>query len=207
MSIARRVWFASLLWISAFAVPAPLAAAPLPGTIATHIDTEVARWLDEPRLYALLRESNERTAELDEPALAALEPRWQAELDSGSGVLGDRVASRFASKYFAEVVLRMDGAYRNVVAIDNQGVVVAACELPDHYLYSDMPAVQALADDPALTAQVDETLQDEKFTRVVLPVDDREGDVRLGYVWLEIDASQLARAGEARNRKARRKAR
>lgn len=170
----------------------------LPPALEKHLDEDVPYWLNEPRLHARLRESNAASAVLDEAALAALEKRWQAEMDAGAGDLGNRVASRFPSKYFAEVLLRMDGAYRQIVAVDNRGVLVAASELPDRYRFDDQPLLRALATQPGAKWLRDETLPAGSVWRFAFPVVDPLNGERLGSVLLEIDASRLQRRGGLR---------
>lgn len=183
----------------------PVLAADSAALLEKHLRNDVPYWLAEPRLLGLLRDSNDKSAALDDAALAALEARWQAELEAGSGALGNRVATRFASKYLDEVVLRMDGAYGLLILIDKRGVLVAASETPEHYRYDELPVLRALDADVSLQWLRDEASAKGRLLRFAMPVVDAADGARLGSVLLEIDAERLAPQGSIRSGNTRRK--
>lgn len=160
----------------------------LQSTLDRHLRADVAYWLQEPRLTALLRDANQAAPTDDE--IAALAARWREELAGDGGELSDRIASRFVSKYLAEVALRLDGAYGPLVVLDNRNMVVAASELPDELLLGDDRCVRMLA------ARADAAwVQDRKpatgaFTRIARPLFDADGS-RIGTLLLDIDVSRL----------------
>lgn len=167
----------------------------LQAVLERHLREDVAWWLDEPRMATLLRDNSARNAALDADAIAAFEQRWQAELEQGDGELTGHVMSRFASKYLAEVVLRMDGAYGNLVALDARGLVAAAAELPERSYLGDDRLVQALDGAPWL---LEGRVAAGAFTRVAMPVEDPQSGARIGTLLLEVDAAKLAGAGSLR---------
>lgn len=191
----KRILFALLLaWVSGVAV----AADTLQATLERHLRDDVGWWLDEPRLQALLRDNSARNAALDADAIADLERRWQAELDLDDGELTGHVMTRFASKYLAEVVLRMDGAYRNAVVLDARGLVAAAAELPGRMYLGDEPVVAALAGPtPPPWAQGSRPVAGNG-TPVALPLVDPDSGARIGTLLVEVDAARLAKAGSMR---------
>lgn len=169
----------------------------LQAALERHLREDVAWWLDEPRMAALLRDNSARNAALDAGAVAALEQRWQAELLQGDGELTGHVMSRFASKYLAEVVLRMDGAYGNLLVLDMRGLVAAAAELPAHMFFGGDRLVQSL-DGSTAPWVLEGRARAGTFARVAMPLADPQSGARIGTVLLEVDAAKLARAGSLR---------
>ena len=115
-----------LLLLALLSIVAARADDSLQSVLDNHLRSDVAYWLDEPRLFTLLRDNNQRNAALSSDEIGALEARWQQEIVADDGELSEHMLSRFASKYLAEVSLRMDGAYGRVIALDNRGLVAAA---------------------------------------------------------------------------------
>lgn len=189
-----RVLLALLL---CFAAASAFAADSLQAVLERHLREDVAWWLDEPRMTTLLRDNSTRNAALDAAAIAALGQRWQAELEQGDGELTGHVMSRFASKYLAEVVLRMDGAYGNLVALDARGLVAAAAELPERLYFGGDRLVQAL-DGATAPWALEGQMAGGVFTRVAMPVTDPQSGARIGTLLLDIDAAKLASAGSLR---------
>lgn len=226
-----RVYLCGLLCAGSLLVGLPgalRAAEAVSPALAAHLADEVPYWLNEPRLFRLLRDNNARNGGLDDAALAGLERRWQAELDAGAGEIGDRLGSRFASKYFAEVVLRVGRVYGQILALDRRGIVVAASELPERYVYADDAALQDLlaevgdgavddaADDPADAAVAGESVAEDsggaqeefrpwrlgegggRYTRVFYNIADPDSGERLGTLLLDVDVAALDKAGSMR---------
>lgn len=158
-----------------------------------HLAEEVPYWLDEPRLHDWLRERNGETAVLDDQSIADMAVRWGGELDAGSGPLTDRIASRFASKYLAEVVLRADGAYREAIVLDLRNLVAAAGELPEQVSHVGDSLVEKLAADPDAPWVQDVPATASGTLRVALPLDDPDNGQRSGTLLLVIDMARLAR--------------
>lgn len=176
-------------------LPAAMAAgddpAALQAVLERHLQDDVAFWADEPRLLQLLRDQNQRNAALTAAELAALDARWQAELDSDATPLADVLFSRFASKYFAEVVLRVGGAYTQVLALDLRGIVVAANDQFDRLWLQDEPCVALLAQNPLAPWVQDVRPQAGRPVRVAMPLDDPDTGARIGTLLLELDVSRL----------------
>lgn len=179
------------------------AADSLQAVLERHLGEDVAWWLDEPRMAILLRDNSARNAALDADAIAALEQRWQAELEQGDGELTGHVMSRFASKYLAEVALRMDGAYGNLVALDARGLVAAAADLPERLYFGGDRLVQAL-DGTTAPWVLEGRVASGVFTHVAMPVADPQSGTRIGTLLLDIDAAKLASAGSLRAESRRR---
>ncbi|MFZ5724113.1 MAG: hypothetical protein ACOY33_10700 [Pseudomonadota bacterium] len=176
-----------LFWgISGMAV----AADGLQAVLDRHVRTDVAYWLEEPRLTALLRETSRRNAGLDEAALGSLDARWQAELAGEGGELSDYVASRFASNYLAEVALRLDGAYGPLLLLDTRGLVTAASELPERMLFTGDRCMTMLASRADAAWVQDRRPVTGAYTRVALPVRDTDG-TRIGTLLFDVDVSRL----------------
>lgn len=183
-----------LLLVIALATAAGARAADaLQAQLDRHVREDVAYWVDEPRLLALLRDKSEERGGLAAEVVAELDARWQEELDAGNGELTDHVLSRFGSKYLAEVALRMDGAYGNVVVLDNRGLVVAASELPDHIFLGDDPVVSTLASRADAEWVQDRAPEAGVLSRVALPLADPETQARIGTLLLDVDVSRVGR--------------
>lgn len=162
----------------------------LQSTLDRHLGADVAYWVEEPRLTALLRDANLASATLDDAAVTALAARWAAELAGEGGELSDRVASRFVSNYLAEVALRLDGAYGPMLVLDNRGLVVAASELPEQLQFSDDVCLRKLAADADAAWVQDRRPTTGTFTHIAWPLRDGEGK-RIGTLLLDIDVSRL----------------
>lgn len=163
----------------------------LQSVLDNHLRSDVAYWLDEPRLFTLLRDNNQRNAALSSDEIGALEARWQQEIVADDGELSEHMLSRFASKYLAEVSLRMDGAYGRVFALDNRGLVAAASVLPENYWLGDDTCVTTLAQRSDAPWAQDRQPAAGVYTRVALPVKDPATGERLGTLLLEVNVARL----------------
>lgn len=170
----------------------------LPLVLEQHLRADVAYWVAEPRLFELLRENNRRNSGLSDAEVARLEARWQSELDVGSGTLTNHMMSRFASKYFAEVALRMDGAYGHIVALDNRGLAAAASDMTEHYGLAGDALLARLADKQDAAWVFEPRPEADRFTRVALPLKDPNTGARVGTLLLTVDVSRLARMASMR---------
>lgn len=178
--------------------PAAVLADDLQTLLDRHLREEVPYWLDEPRLLTLLGEASKRNETLDAAAISALDARWQAELAGNGGELSDHVASRFGSKYLAEVALRLDGVYGPILALDNRGLVIAASELPEQMVFAGDVCVSRLAQRADAAWVQDRKPATGLFTRVALPVRDDAG-ARIGTLLFDVDVARLQRAGSLRD--------
>ncbi len=188
--IPASVWLRCLLGGGLLLWSMGASALSLQDSLAEHLQNDVAYWLDEPRVLALLRDDKRVDAGWDAPTLAAMEARWRTEMAGDGGELTDRIAARFASKYLAEVALRLDGAYGPLLLLDKRGVVVAASELPDDMNQSSDRCLQLLDAHPDRPWVQDHRPTTGHWTHVAWPVTDGEG-VRLGTLVFDIDVSRL----------------
>lgn len=172
-------------------------------TLEQHLLDDLAYWADEPRLMALLRDDKRVDALWDAQALAAGAVRWRAEMAGDGGELTDRIASRFASRYLAEVALRLDGAYGPLLLLDTRGLVVAASELPDEMIQSGDRCLQLLDAHPDRPWVQDRRPMTGRWTHVAWPVADGNGK-RLGTLVFDIDVSRLP-AGSLAGKDSRRR--
>lgn len=168
----------------------------LQSTLDRHLRADVAYWLQEPRLLALLRDANRSGVELDDAAVERMAVRWREELAGEGGELSDRVASRFVSNYLAEVALRLDGAYGPLIVLDNRDMVVAASELPDELLLGDDRCVRKLAERADAAWVQDRKPATGTFTHIARPLLDADGS-RIGTLLLDVDVSRLPAGGLA----------
>ncbi|MFZ5755379.1 MAG: hypothetical protein ACOY3X_00580 [Pseudomonadota bacterium] len=190
-----RGFLALVIWALSAAAPA----ADLQATLDGHLREAVGYWLDEPRLLELLRDASRKSAELTGEEIAGMAQRWQAEMAGAEmtgegGELSDVVASRFGSKYLAEVALRLDGAYGTILALDNRGLVAAASELPEQMdLAGDVCVSRLLTHANAAWVQ-DRKPAEGRYTRVAMPVRGESGE-RIGMLLIDIDVARLPDAG------------
>ncbi len=182
-----------LLLLALLSIVAARADDNLQSVLDNHLRSDVAYWLAEPRLFALLRDNNQRTAALSSDEVGALEARWQQEVLADDGELSEHMLSRFASKYLAEVSLRMDGAYGRVIALDNRGLVAAASDLTDHYWLGGDICVGMLAQRGDAPWAQDRQPATGGYTCVAMPVQDPATGERLGTLLLDVDVARLMR--------------
>lgn len=193
-----------LLLVALVVAVAARAGDDLESVLDRHLRADVAYWVDEPRLVALVRDNNTRNATLGDDEVRTLDSRWQAELDAGDGELTGHVMSRFASQYLAEVALRMDGAYASLVVLDNRGLVAAASDLPAHYFLGDDNCVAALASHADAPWTQDRMPATGALTRVAVPLKDPQTAARIGTLLLDVDVARLVKMKSIRAASTRR---
>lgn len=117
--------------------PAPAAANEFAGEMAAAFDDAVRPWLDAPAVVDALRAANAAHADLAAAEIAALDARWQGEVDAGGGALVARVMDAPVSDFLRARAAETGDLVTEVFVMDSRGLTVGANAPTSDYMQGD----------------------------------------------------------------------
>lgn len=160
-----------------------------------YTESEVIGWASDPVLIDAIRKQNRRHADLSDAEVAALDRRWQAEVDAASRPTIDGVLSNAASDFLRDRQAASAGVISEVFVMDNRGLNVAASDATSDYWQGDEAKFTETFGRPAGTMHVSDVEFDAStqsyLGQVSLPIIDPDTGQSIGAITVGLNAEML----------------
>lgn len=163
--------------------------------LAAYADDVLMAWVSDPALVAAVRAQNAETSALSVDEKLALNTRWDAEMQAGSGDLMRKIAQVPLSSHLAEIKAETAGVVVQMFVTDAVGLKVASSTPTGSYWHGEQSHWTTLfgAEDAPIyvgAATVQEGSH-EYQSRVSLPVIDPDTQERIGVATFGVSVQHM----------------
>lgn len=155
---------------------------------------EDATWIQDPAVVAAIEAQNAKHAGLGEAEIDALDKKWRAEKDSGSGPMIAEVLGNDLSKWLMQIKEDSNGLIAEVFVMDNKGLNVGQSDPTSDYWQGDESKFQqsyGAGPDGMLIDEVEFDDSSESFiSQISRTINDASGNP-IGAVTIGINVENL----------------
>lgn len=168
------------------------------GRLKSIATSEIKKWMNTPLIIESIKEQNQKNDILSLVEIEKLDKDWQLQINNINQPLLKKVAEHPLSAFLRHKQEESDGLYREVMVMDNRGLIVGSSITSSDYWQGDEDKWLKTFKVGSGAIFVDEVRYDDSAeafqAQVSLTIS--EGDEPLGSITVGIDTEQI----EYRNR-------
>lgn len=167
------------------------------GRLRNIANNDIKKWANDPVIVQAIKEQNEAHNTLSLIEIEKLDKEWRLQINNVNRPLVEAIKQKKISEFLVDKQLKSDGLYREIMVMDNRGLIVGGSIVSSDYWQGDEAKWRQTFKVGPGAVFIDNVAYDDSAeafqAQVSLTIS--EGDAAIGAITVGIDTEKMDYSG------------